>query len=678
MEGRRTMPSKGVLVEEDVIDIALAGNPNVGKTAVFNALTGMHQKIGNWPGVTIEKKEGVFSFGGIKARVVDLPGIYGLNAFSIDERISRDYLVTSRPDLVLSIIDSTNLQRNLYLTLELIEMGMNVIVVLNMQDELEAQGISIDTEGVARELGVPVVMISALKRTGIKDLKDKIFEYVGKVSSRTERKFHDQRIEEAIRKIESLVLHSDISSELDPRWLSIKLIEKDPEYRTLLERASSGIKGAVDQIVSDLEKSVGDASIAMAQERYRSIQEIYTNFVKKNTGRVDFTDKLDRILTNRWLGIPIFFFLMWLTFEVTFTIGNFFLEQIEIGFEWLSESAVSLLAGNVPEMVVSLVSDGIISGVGSVMVFVPNIFFLFLMIGVLESSGYMSRAAFVMDRLMHKIGLHGKSFIPMIIGFGCTVPAIMATRTLESRKDRLITMLVSPFMSCSARLPIYLTFTGIFFSKHQSTVVFSIYVIGIAAAIGMAMLFKSTILKGESSPFVLELPPYRPPMVKETLRFAGSKSLMFLKRAGTIIFIVVLVIWALATFPAGVEYGSKESYAGVIGSTVAPLMKPMGIDHWESGVAVLMGALAKEVVVGTYQTLVGEGNLELTLSEYFTPLSAYAFMLFTLLYMPCVAVFGAIWEEAGVKWALFTAVYTTVFAFIVASLVFQIGSLFLA
>lgn len=671
------MPSKGVLVEEDVIDIALAGNPNVGKTAVFNALTGMHQKIGNWPGVTIEKKEGVFSFGGIKARVVDLPGIYGLNAFSIDERISRDYLVTSRPDLVLSIIDSTNLQRNLYLTLELIEMGMNVIVVLNMQDELEAQGISIDTEGVARELGVPVVMISALKRTGIKDLKDKIFEYVGKVSSRTERKFHDQRIEEAIRKIESLVLHSDISSELDPRWLSIKLIEKDPEYRTLLERASSGIKGAVDQIVSDLEKSVGDASIAMAQERYRSIQEIYTNFVKKNTGRVDFTDKLDRILTNRWLGIPIFFFLMWLTFEVTFTIGNFFLEQIEIGFEWLSESAVSLLAGNVPEMVVSLVSDGIISGVGSVMVFVPNIFFLFLMIGVLESSGYMSRAAFVMDRLMHKIGLHGKSFIPMIIGFGCTVPAIMATRTLESRKDRLITMLVSPFMSCSARLPIYLTFTGIFFSKHQSTVVFSIYVIGIAAAIGMAMLFKSTILKGESSPFVLELPPYRPPMVKETLRFAGSKSLMFLKRAGTIIFIVVLVIWALATFPAGVEYGSKESYAGVIGSTVAPLMKPMGIDHWESGVAVLMGALAKEVVVGTYQTLVGEGNLELTLSEYFTPLSAYAFMLFTLLYMPCVAVFGAIWEEAGVKWALFTAVYTTVFAFIVASLVFQIGSLFL-
>ncbi len=677
MEGRRTMPSKGVLVEEDVIDIALAGNPNVGKTAVFNALTGMHQKIGNWPGVTIEKKEGVFSFGGIKARVVDLPGIYGLNAFSIDERISRDYLVTSRPDLVLSIIDSTNLQRNLYLTLELIEMGMNVIVVLNMQDELEAQGISIDTEGVARELGVPVVMISALKRTGIKDLKDKIFEYVGKVSSRTERKFHDQRIEEAIRKIESLVLHSDISSELDPRWLSIKLIEKDPEYRTLLERASSGIKGAVDQIVSDLEKSVGDASIAMAQERYRSIQEIYTNFVKKNTGRVDFTDKLDRILTNRWLGIPIFFFLMWLTFEVTFTIGNFFLEQIEIGFEWLSESAVSLLAGNVPEIVVSLVSDGIISGVGSVMVFVPNIFFLFLMIGVLESSGYMSRAAFVMDRLMHKIGLHGKSFIPMIIGFGCTVPAIMATRTLESRKDRLITMLVSPFMSCSARLPIYLTFTGIFFSKHQSTVVFSIYVIGIAAAIGMAMLFKSTILKGESSPFVLELPPYRPPMVKETLRFAGSKSLMFLKRAGTIIFIVVLVIWALATFPAGVEYGSKESYAGVIGSTVAPLMKPMGIDHWESGVAVLMGALAKEVVVGTYQTLVGEGNLELTLSEYFTPLSAYAFMLFTLLYMPCVAVFGAIWEEAGVKWALFTAVYTTVFAFIVASLVFQIGSLFL-
>ncbi|HOP38579.1 MULTISPECIES: ferrous iron transport protein B [Mesotoga] len=671
------MPSKGVLVEEDVIDIALAGNPNVGKTAVFNALTGMHQKIGNWPGVTIEKKEGVFSFGGIKARVVDLPGIYGLNAFSIDERISRDYLVTSRPDLVLSIIDSTNLQRNLYLTLELIEMGMNVIVVLNMQDELEAQGISIDTEGVARELGVPVVMISALKRTGIKDLKDKIFEYVGKVSSRTERKFHDQRIEEAIRKIESLVLHSDISSELDPRWLSIKLIEKDPEYRTLLERASSGIKGAVDQIVSDLEKSVGDASIAMAQERYRSIQEIYTNFVKKNTGRVDFTDKLDRILTNRWLGIPIFFFLMWLTFEVTFTIGNFFLEQIEIGFEWLSESAVSLLAGNVPEIVVSLVSDGIISGVGSVMVFVPNIFFLFLMIGVLESSGYMSRAAFVMDRLMHKIGLHGKSFIPMIIGFGCTVPAIMATRTLESRKDRLITMLVSPFMSCSARLPIYLTFTGIFFSKHQSTVVFSIYVIGIAAAIGMAMLFKSTILKGESSPFVLELPPYRPPMVKETLRFAGSKSLMFLKRAGTIIFIVVLVIWALATFPAGVEYGSKESYAGVIGSTVAPLMKPMGIDHWESGVAVLMGALAKEVVVGTYQTLVGEGNLELTLSEYFTPLSAYAFMLFTLLYMPCVAVFGAIWEEAGVKWALFTAVYTTVFAFIVASLVFQIGSLFL-
>lgn len=671
------MPLKGASVEEDVIDIALAGNPNVGKTAVFNALTGMHQKIGNWPGVTIEKKEGVFSFAGIKAKVVDLPGIYGLNAFSLDERISRDYLVTSKPDLVLSIIDSTNLQRNLYLTLELIEMGLNIIVVLNMQDELEAKNISIDTEGMAKKLGVPVVMISALKHTGIKDLKEKIVDYRGKISSKTERKFNDQRIEEAIRKIESLVSHSDICNELDPRWLSIKLIERDPEYKLVLERASSGIKGAVDQIVSDLEKSVGEASVAIAQERYRFIQEIETDCVKKNTVRADFTDRLDRILTNRWLGIPIFFFLMWLTFQVTFTVGNFFLEQIEIGFEWLSESATSLLAGNVPEILVSLVSDGIIGGVGSVMVFVPNIFFLFLMIGVLESSGYMSRAAFVMDRLMHKIGLHGKSFIPMIIGFGCTVPAIMATRTLESRKDRLITILVSPFMSCSARLPIYLTFTAIFFSKHQSTIVFSIYVIGIVAAIGMARLFKSTILKGESSPFVLELPPYRPPRVKETLRFAGSKSLMFLKRAGTIIFIVVLVIWALATFPAGVEYGSRESYAGVIGSAVAPLMKPMGIDNWESGVAVLMGGLAKEVVVGTYQTLIGEGNLELTLNEYFTPLSAYAFMLFTLLYMPCVAVFGAIWKEAGVKWALFTAIYTTVFAFIVATLVFQIGSLFL-
>lgn len=671
------MHLKGTLVEEDVIDVVLAGNPNVGKTAVFNALTGLHQKTGNWPGVTIEKKEGVFSCGSTKARVVDLPGIYGLNAFSLDERISRDYLVSSRPDLVLSIIDSTNLQRNLYLTLELIEMGVNVVVVLNMQDELEAQGISIDTEGMTRTLGSPVLLISALKRTGIQELKSEIIKNGKEGLPKTERKFHDQRIEEALRKIESLISLSEMGDKLNARWLSIKLIERDPEYRLILEKASAGIKSAVDQIISDLEKSVGDASVAIAQERYRSIQEIDANFVKKNTGRIDLTDRLDRVLTNKWLGIPIFFFLMWLTFQVTFAIGNFFLEQIEAGFEWLSESATALLLGNVPEIVVSLVSDGIIGGVGSVMVFVPNIFFLFLMIGILESSGYMSRAAFVMDRLMHKIGLHGKSFIPMIIGFGCTVPAIMATRTLESRKDRIITMLVSPFMSCSARLPIYLTFAAVFFSRRQGTVVFSIYVIGIVAAITMARIFKSTILKGETSPFVLELPPYRPPAMRETLRFAGTKSLMFLKRAGTVIFVVVIVIWALATFPAGVEYGSQESYAGMIGSTIAPLMSPMGFNNWESGVAVLMGGLAKEVVVGTYETLIGDGNLELTLREYFTPLSAYAFMLFTLLYMPCVAVFGAIWKEAGAKWALFTVVYTTLFAFFVASIVFQIGSLFL-
>jgi len=667
------MLTKGNLVKEGVIDIALAGNPNVGKTAVFNALTGSHQKTGNWPGVTVEKKEGMFSCGNSRLRVVDLPGIYGLNAYSIDERISRDYLVSSRPDIVLSIIDSTNLERNLYLTLELIEMGMNVIAVLNMQDELDARGISIDIAGLEKFLSIPVVQISALKKTGIEELKRSIVEYKDKSDPAIRREFQDLNIEEAIRKIAAMVSFSPVSGDLNPEWLSIKIIEGDPEYTLLLEKASNGIKSAVDEIVSGLKKTIGDVSVAIAQDRYRFIQEIKDNFVKKSVRKIDFTDRLDRILTNKWLGIPIFFFLMWLTFQVTFTLGNFFLDQIDSGFGWLSETATQWLSGRAPDMFISFVSNGIIGGVGSVMVFVPNIFFLFLMIGILESSGYMSRAAFVMDRLMYRIGLHGKSFIPMIIGFGCTVPAVMATRTLESRKDRLITMLVTPFMSCSARLPIYLTFAAIFFSKNQGTIVFSIYVIGIVAAIIMARLFKSTILKGEPSPFVLELPPYRVPSMKETFRFAGSKSVMFLKRAGTIIFLVVVVIWALASFPSGVEYGSKESYAGIIGSAVAPLMSPMGFDQWETGVALIMGGLAKEVVVGTYQTLFGEGNLELTLSEYFTPLSAYAFMLFTLLYMPCVAVFGTIWREAGAKWAFFTAIYTTGFAYIVAIIVFQVG-----
>lgn len=667
------MLTKGSLVKEGVIDIALAGNPNVGKTAVFNALTGSHQKTGNWPGVTVEKKEGTFSCGNFRLRVVDLPGIYGLNAYSIDERISRDYLVSSRPDVVLSIIDSTNLERNLYLTLELIEMGVNVIAVLNMQDELDARGISIDISGLEKFLGIPVVQISALKKTGIEELKRSIVEHKDKSDPAIRRKFQDSNIEEAIRKIAAMVSFSPASGDLNPEWLSIKIIEGDPEYTLLLEKASNGIKSAVDEIVSGLKKTVGDVSVAIAQDRYRFIQEIKDNFVKKSNRKIDFTDRLDRVITNKWLGIPIFFFLMWLTFQVTFTLGNFFLDQIDSGFGWLSETVTQWLSGRAPDMFISFVSNGIIGGVGSVMVFVPNIFFLFLMIGLLESSGYMSRAAFVMDRLMHRIGLHGKSFIPMIIGFGCTVPAVMATRTLESRKDRLITMLVTPFMSCSARLHIYLTFTAIFFSNNQGTIVFSIYVIGIVAAIIMARFFKSTILKGEPSPFVLELPPYRVPSMKETFRFAGTKSLMFLKRAGTIIFLVVVVIWALASFPSGVEYGSKESYAGIIGSAVAPLMSPMGFDQWETGVALIMGGLAKEVVVGTYQTLFGEGNLELTLSEYFTPLSAYAFMLFTLLYMPCVAVFGTIWREAGAKWAFFTAIYTTGFAYIVAIIVFQVG-----
>jgi len=663
-------------IEERTLNIALAGNPNVGKTAIFNALTGSHQRVGNWPGVTVEKKEGFLLHSGTKLAIIDLPGIYGLNAYSMDERVSRDYLAYQRPDLTLSIVDSTNLERNLYLSLQLMEMGQNVLLTLNMQDELDAKGITIDAAGLSSFLGIPVVMVSALKRFGIDELKDRILEKCAGNGFPEGLSFEDSRIEKALGAIEKLLSENTEIEEMNYRWLAIKLLEKDPEYQLLLDNARPYLKAAVNEIIADIDRIFGDSAVAIAQARYSIIEEIMGRFVKQARKSDDLTDRVDRILTNKWLGIPIFFFFMWLTFQLTFVVGNFFLEMIDEGFGLLADTVTQGLSGNLPDLFVSFLADGVIGGVGGVMVFLPNIFFLFLAIGVLEASGYMSRAAFVMDRLMNAIGLHGKSFIPMILGFGCTVPAVMATRTLESRKDRLITMLVSPFMSCSARLPIYLTFTAVFFSKNQGTIIFSIYIIGIAVAILMSRLFKSTILKGESSPFVMELPPYRVPNPRELLRYSGQKAMVFLKRAGTIIFLVIILVWALAALPAGVEYASHESYAGMIGSALTPLIRPMGFDQWETGVALLMGGLAKEVVVGSFATLLGDGRLEAGLSEFFTPLSAYAFMIFTLLYMPCVAVFGTIWREAGAKWAFFTMAYTTGLAFVVSTAIFQIGRFF--
>jgi ferrous iron transport protein B len=658
--------------------IALAGNPNSGKTTVFNSMTGGRQHVGNWPGVTVEKKEGIFSHDTHEITVVDLPGIYSLTAYSMDERIARDFLLKEKPNAVVVVIDASNLERNLYLVTQLLELGSNVILDLNMMDMIWSKGLDIDTSKLSAVLGVPVIETVAHKGKGIELLKQAIIEISGKKADSFKINY-DQDIEEQIETLQNAITLPGYPS----RWVAIKLLEGDAE---ILKRVKdSNAESVVLESQAKLERHLGyDLETALVERRYAFLSGLVKESTRKTLDlmdRLDISDRIDRILVNRYLGIPIFLAMMWLVFQLVFTLGAPLADGIDSFMFWFGEAASSGITGmKGPQWLSSLLSDGIIGGVGSVLVFLPNIMLLFLAIAILEASGYMARGAFVMDRFMHALGLHGKSFIPMLLGFGCNIPGIMATRTLESEKDRILTILVNPLMSCSARLPIYVLFAGAFFSRNQGLVIFSLYLMGIILAVVVARIFKGVFFKGEVAPLIMELPPYRLPTIKGVLIHMWERSSLFLRKAGTIIFLGVVLIWFLASLPLGVEYASEQSVIGKLGLLFAPLLKPAGFGSWQAGVALLFGVLAKEVVVGTLGTLYGvqEAGLTSVIQTEFTALSAYAFMVMALVYIPCIAAIATIKRETDWKWTGLAVGYSLVLGWGLAVLIYQIGALFMA
>lgn len=671
------------------VTVALSGNPNAGKTTIFNNLTGARQHVGNWPGVTVEKKEGVARYGDFLFSVVDLPGTYSLTAYSLEEVIVRDFITRDRPDIVVDIVDASSIERNLYLTTQLMELGIPIVIALNMMDVAGSRGIQIDVELMSELLGVPVIPMVGLRNRGTDELKETVAAAAGgEVKYRGVKVYYGREIEEEIGKLErALESERDRAPELlgtySPRWLAVKLLEEDER----VEADICSYYGAGSCVMRTLEESrrhllkifSEDMETVIVDNRYGFVAGVVREAVSREFDEpVTTSDRIDNILTSRILGFPFFALFMWLMFFLTFFLGKF-------PMHWIDRLvlATGSFVGNAvtsPEWLHSVLVDGVIGGVGSVLVFLPQIFIIFFCISILEDTGYMARAAFIMDRIMHWLGLHGKSFIPMLMGFGCNVPAVMATRTLESDRDRMITILVNPLMSCTARLPVYALFTAAFFAANQGTVTFSLYVLGIVLAVLMAKLFRQFLFPGESEPFVMELPPYRFPTLKGTFIHMWERGSLFLRKAGTVILAGSVVIWVLSYLPAGVEYGSSASLAGKIGRVLEPLVKPLGFD-WRAAVALLFGFVAKEIVVSTYGTLFGVGGnraaISAQLQRAFTPLTAYSFMAFTLIYTPCLATVAVIRRETGSwRWTAFAVSYSLALAWLVAFLIYRVGRLF--
>jgi len=661
---------------DNTIVIALAGNPNTGKTTIFNALTGSHQKIGNWPGVTVEKKEGSFHHKGWTVKVIDLPGTYSLSSNTIDERIARDFIIKGRADLIVVILDASNLERNLYLVVQLLELGHKVLVVLNMMDTATDKGLVIDAKKMGEILGCIIVPTVASENKGIDELRDGITSALDKIPVRLKIDYGDI-LNNLINKLTDLAENEDLPY---PRhFTSLKYLEGDPDILSIVNE--SKLKSAFESTLTSIQKTIDDIPTAIAEARYGYIHGLFkecTMLSHSIDKRIDITSILDRIFTNRYLGIPIFFFAIWLTFQIIFIVGNPIGGLISSGLIHLSLYINTTLEGlRISPSIISLITDGIISGIGAVLVFVPNIFILFAIFSVLEDSGYLPRGAFVMDKLMHILGLHGKSFIPLLLGFGCNVPAIMSTRILESRKDRILTILINPLMSCSARLPIYLLFAGVFFAGYEGWVVFSLYLIGVILAIIVARVFKSIYFRGEIAPLIMELPPYRLPRMKTVFLSSWFKTRLFLRKAGTVIFAGVVVIWLLASLPPGTEYASSGTILAKIGETIAPVFTTAGFGFWQASVSLLAGIVAKETVVGTLGTLYkGKEGIQVALKANFTPISAYAFMVMSLIYIPCIATIAVIRKEIGLKWASISFGYSLVLGLLVSTLIYQIGRLF--
>lgn len=695
------------------LTIALAGNPNSGKTTLFNSMTGARQHVGNYPGVTVEKKEGYLKHNGYNVKIIDLPGTYGLTAFSPDELVARNVLIEEELDLIVNVVDASNLERNLYLAMQLKELEIPMVLAVNMADYAEANGIYINYDLLAQLTGIPVVRVVATKGEGINELLDLMTKGGHRnVSAKSVR--YGLEIEEAITRLEksigsglevaatSTAKGDQVSVKYPNRWLAIKLLENDKEVIEKI-KSISNTEGLLKQAYTEQSyfrtNLNDDLENLIAEGRYAYIRGVTQEAVRTvKLDKVSMTEKIDKVLLNRFTGLPIFLFIMWALFQLTFAIGN----PIIGWLEELVAIAAEAAAANLPEgLLSSLIADGIIGGVGGVVVFLPVILLLFLGIAILEASGYMSRAAFLMDKIMHKVGLHGKSFVPMLIGFGCSIPAIMATRTLENPKDRLVTMLITPLMSCGAKLPVYTLLIAAFFPREiAGNILFSIYIIGIVLALVMAKVFRTWLVPGESEPFVMELPVYRSPKIKSVLVQMWERAWLYLKKAGTIILAFSIVIWALFTFPmvdsngqpyANVTEQMENSYAGTLGKAVAPAIAPLGFD-WRTGVALIAGFAAKEIVVSTMGTLYSmaetdalvEGDAEQarTFAEMtrtksgYTPLTAYVLMLFTLIYVPCMATVAIIKRETnGWKWPAFTVAYTLSLAWIVSFVVYQGGML---
>lgn len=711
------------------INVALVGNPNCGKTSLFNIASGAHEHVGNYSGVTVDAKEGFFDFQGYHFRIVDLPGTYSLSAYTPEELYVRKHIIEETPDVIINVVDSSNLERNFYLTTQLIDMNVRMVIALNMYDELEASGNKLDYTQLSQLIGVPMVPTVCRRGEGVdklfhviigiyeggdflsqkgeirseilEDLRDWHKTYVPDHEFGSHKEEEDARprgymrhihinhgpeLERSIEEVKKAISQNeDIRHKYSTRFLSIKLLENDREIENFISTLPNGkeiiairnketlrIRKVMNE---DSEQAITDAKYGFITG---ALKETFTDnhLEKEQTTRV-----IDSIVTHRIWGYPIFFLFLYIMFEGTFVLGDYPMQ----GIEWLVDQLGNLIRNNMAEgPLKDLLIDGIIGGVGGVIVFLPNILILYFFISILEDSGYMARAAFIMDKIMHRMGLHGKSFIPLIMGFGCNVPAIMATRTIEDRKSRLITMLVNPLMSCSARLPIYLVMIGAFFPDCASFMLLCIYTAGILLAVVMARIFSKFLVKGEDSPFVMELPPYRMPTSKSIMRHTWEKGAQYLKKMGGIIMIASIIIWFLGYYPRHDAYESvaeqqENSYIGQIGKAIEPVIKPLGFD-WKLGIGLISGVGAKELVVSTLGVLyTNEGDVEnVNLSDRIpiTPLVALAYMLFVLIYFPCIATFAAIKQESGSwKWAIFAAGYTTGLAWLVAFTVFQIGSI---
>jgi len=670
------------------LKIALAGNPNSGKTTVFNALTGSTQYVGNWPGVTVEKKEGRLR-GHKDVEIIDLPGIYSLSPYSLEEVIARNYLMEETPDAIINIVDASNIERNLYLTTQLLETGIPVVVALNMMDVVKRNGDTIHSSNLSAELGCPVVETSAAKGTGLSDLANAAMA-AGQKADQAPLYLFSDTVERGITEIEQIAKDAVTDSRYNPRWLAIKLFENDEkvlENLRLPDRAAQAIR----QIAESCEKEYDDdAESIVTTQRYDYITGIVGKHVVKNRKqKLTPSDKIDRVLTNRWLALPIFLLIMWGVYYVSIqSIGDMTIGWVEtlIG-EWIGGGVSTLLVNaGAAEWLHSLIIDGIIGGVGAVLVFVPQLMILFLFISILEDCGYMARVAFIMDRLFRKFGLSGKSFIPMLIGTGCSVPAIMASRTIENDKDRKMTIMLTPFIPCGAKLPVFALFVGAFFPT-MAWVAPSMYLLGIVMVILSGVILKRTRpFRGDPAPFVMELPAYRFPRMKGVLIHMWERGKAFMIKAGTIIFVASGAIWFLQSFSWSLQMvDASESILASIGRVVAPIFIPLGFGNWQAAVASITGLLAKEVVVSTFGVLFGiaeasesDPTLLENIGQLFNPASGYAFMVFTLLAAPCFAAIGAMRREFNSwKWTLGTVAFQTGTAYVMALIAYQIGRLFL-